>query len=127
MGGEIGVVSQPGRGSAFFFTVQCKLGEAPAEPHATEADAASSLGTRKLRVLVAEDNSVNQLFIKMMLVRLGHFVDVVANGVEAVEAVKRVPYDLILMDIQMPEMDGPTATKVIRSWIDRSRAYRSSR
>jgi CheY-like chemotaxis protein/HPt (histidine-containing phosphotransfer) domain-containing protein len=118
MGGEIGVVSQPGRGSAFFFTVQCKLGEAPAEPHATEADAASSLG-RKLRVLVAEDNSVNQLFIKMMLVRLGHFVDVVANGVEAVEAVKRVPYDLILMDIQMPEMDGPTATKVIRR-LDRS-------
>ena len=61
---------------------------------------------RKLRVLVAEDNSVNQLFIKMMLGRLGHFVDVVANGAEAVEAVKRVPYDLVLMDIQMPEMDG---------------------
>jgi signal transduction histidine kinase/DNA-binding response OmpR family regulator/HPt (histidine-containing phosphotransfer) domain-containing protein len=119
MGGEIGVVSQPGRGSAFFFTVRCQLGEAPAEPHATEADATSSLGTRKLRVLVAEDNSVNQLFIKMMLVRLGHFVDVVANGAEAVEAVKRVPYDLILMDIQMPEMDGPTATKVIRQ-LDRS-------
>jgi signal transduction histidine kinase/DNA-binding response OmpR family regulator/HPt (histidine-containing phosphotransfer) domain-containing protein len=119
MGGEIGVVSQPGRGSAFFFTVRCQLGEAPAEPHASEADATSSLGTRKLRVLVAEDNSVNQLFIKMMLVRLGHFVDVVANGAEAVEAVKRVPYDLILMDIQMPEMDGPTATKVIRQ-LDRS-------
>ena len=119
MGGEIGVVSQPGRGSAFFFTVRCQLGDAPAEPHATEADATSSLGTRKLRVLVAEDNSVNQLFIKMMLVRLGHFVDVVANGAEAVEAVKRVPYDLILMDIQMPEMDGPTATKVIRQ-LDRS-------
>jgi signal transduction histidine kinase/DNA-binding response OmpR family regulator/HPt (histidine-containing phosphotransfer) domain-containing protein len=119
MGGEIGVVSQPGRGSAFFFTVRCQLGEAPAEPHATEADATSSLGTRKLRVLVAEDNSVNQLFIKMMLVRLGRFVDVVANGAEAVEAVKRVPYDLILMDIQMPEMDGPTATKVIRQ-LDRS-------
>jgi CheY-like chemotaxis protein/HPt (histidine-containing phosphotransfer) domain-containing protein len=119
MGGEIGVVSQPGRGSAFFFTVRCQLGEAPAEPHASEADATSSLGTRKLRVLVAEDNSVNQLFIKMMLVRLGHFVDVVANGAEAVDAVKRVPYDLILMDIQMPEMDGPTATKVIRQ-LDRS-------
>ena len=89
MGGEIGVVSQPGRGSAFFFTVRCQLGEAPAEPHATEADATSSLGMRKLRVLVAEDNSVNQLFIKMMLVRLGHFVDVVANGAEAVEAVKK--------------------------------------
>jgi signal transduction histidine kinase/DNA-binding response OmpR family regulator len=114
MGGEIGVASQPGRGSAFFFTIRCGVGEQPAEPHATEADAAAASGMRKLRVLVAEDNSVNQLFIKMMLGRLGHFVDVVANGAEAVEAVKRVPYDLILMDIQMPEMDGPTATKVIR-------------
>jgi CheY-like chemotaxis protein/HPt (histidine-containing phosphotransfer) domain-containing protein len=114
MGGEIGVASQPGRGSAFFFTIRCGVGEEPAEPHVTEADAAAASVMRKLRVLVAEDNSVNQLFIKMMLGRLGHFVDVVANGVEAVEAVKRVPYDLILMDIQMPEMDGPTATKVIR-------------
>jgi signal transduction histidine kinase/CheY-like chemotaxis protein/HPt (histidine-containing phosphotransfer) domain-containing protein len=114
MGGEIGVASQPGRGSAFFFTIRCGVGEQPAEPHATEADAAAVSGMRKLRVLVAEDNSVNQLFIKLMLGRLGHFVDVVANGAEAVEAVKRVPYDLILMDIQMPEMDGPTATKVIR-------------
>jgi signal transduction histidine kinase/CheY-like chemotaxis protein/HPt (histidine-containing phosphotransfer) domain-containing protein len=114
MGGEIGVVSQPGRGSAFFFTIRCGLGEQPAEPHSTEADTASSAATRKLRILVAEDNSVNQLFIKMMLGRLGHSVDVVANGAEAVEAVKRVPYDLVLMDIQMPEMDGPTAAKVIR-------------
>jgi signal transduction histidine kinase/CheY-like chemotaxis protein/HPt (histidine-containing phosphotransfer) domain-containing protein len=114
MGGEIGVASQPGRGSAFFFTIRCEVGEQPAEPHATDADAAAVSGMRKLRVLVAEDNSVNQLFIKLMLGRLGHFVDVVANGAEAVEAVKRVPYDLILMDIQMPEMDGPTATKVIR-------------
>jgi CheY-like chemotaxis protein/HPt (histidine-containing phosphotransfer) domain-containing protein len=114
MGGEIGVASQPGRGSAFFFTIRCWVGEQPAEPHATEADAVAASGMGKLRVLVAEDNSVNQLFIEMMLGRLGHFVDVVANGVEAVEAVKRVPYDLILMDIQMPEMDGTTATKVIR-------------
>jgi CheY-like chemotaxis protein/HPt (histidine-containing phosphotransfer) domain-containing protein len=114
MGGEIGVASQPGRGSAFFFTIRCWVGEQPAEPHATEADAVAASGMGKSRVLVAEDNSVNQLFIKMMLGRLGHFVDVVANGVEAVEAVKRVPYDLILMDIQMPEMDGTTATKVIR-------------
>ena len=114
MGGEIGVASQPGRGSAFFFTVRCEVGEQPAESDTAEADAASPLGMRKLRVLVAEDNSVNQLFIKLMLGRLGHFVDVVASGVEAVEAVKRVPYDLVLMDIQMPEMDGPTATKVIR-------------
>jgi TMAO reductase system sensor TorS len=113
MGGHIGVDSEEGRGSAFFFTVRCAPGEQPAEVHA-EANGELAVETRKLRILVAEDNSVNQLFIKLLLGRLGHFVDVVANGAEAIEAVKRVPYDLVLMDIQMPEMDGPTATKLIR-------------
>jgi len=114
MGGEIGVTSIPGRGSTFYFTVRCAPGQQPAISKADESDPASILGTLKLRVLVAEDNTVNQQFIKMLLTKLGHIVDVVANGAEAVEAVKTVPYDLVLMDIQMPEMDGPTATKIIR-------------
>src|SRR5204862_3280720 len=67
-----------------------------------------------LKVLVAEDNQVNQLVIVAMLNRLGHQVDLAANGVEAVAAVERAPYDLVLMDVQMPEMDGPAATKAIR-------------
>ena len=114
MGGEIGVESEPGHGSNFYFTVKCEIGEQPAVVEAPDADGSLSLGDRKLRILVAEDNSVNQLFIRMLLGKAGHFVDVAGDGAEAVEAVKKVSYDLILMDIQMPEMDGPTATKVIR-------------
>jgi signal transduction histidine kinase/CheY-like chemotaxis protein/HPt (histidine-containing phosphotransfer) domain-containing protein len=122
MGGEIGVDSEPGRGSTFHFTIRCKVGEQPAAVESADADGSIALGNRKLRILVAEDNSVNQLFIKMLLGKSGHFVDVVGDGAEAVEAVKTVSYDLILMDIQMPEMDGPTATKVIRQ-LDRPVAH----
>ena len=114
MGGEIGMDSRPGCGSSFHFTVRCAEGEASKVSDAMGGKMASGLDGRKFRILVAEDNSVNQLFIKMLLGKLGHFVDVVADGAEAVEAVKRIPYDLVLMDIEMPEMDGPTATKVIR-------------
>jgi two-component system sensor histidine kinase/response regulator len=67
-----------------------------------------------LRVLVAEDNKVNQAVVKQMLEKLGCRVDVVANGLEAVDAVRLVPYHMVFMDVQMPEMDGLAATAAIR-------------
>ena len=117
MGGRISVQSEPGVGSCFTAELPMALGELPvrannAGQHAAQAAAGPA---QPLRILVAEDNAVNQLLIKALLEQFGHYCDVVGNGLEALHQVQANHYDLVLMDIQMPEMDGVAATLAIRA------------
>ncbi|TVR46531.1 MAG: response regulator, partial [Puniceicoccaceae bacterium] len=85
---------------------------------------AAFMGEDKLRLLLAEDNSVNQRVGLLLLQRLGFQADIAGNGLEAIDALKRQPYDVVFMDIQMPEMDGISATKVIRQTFPQDRQPR---
>ena len=113
LGGTIGVEDRPGGGSIFRFTLPL----APAERIPEAAAAEPTLPARRprrARVLLAEDSPANQLVAATWLRKDGHHVDVVANGIEAVDAVRSRPYDIVFMDVFMPEMDGIAATAAIR-------------
>jgi signal transduction histidine kinase/CheY-like chemotaxis protein len=118
MGGAIGVRNNSNHGSTFWFTVRCEPGDATNIDDQVQADRSDepveAVKIRPLRILVAEDNEINQMIVTDTLKTVGHHVDVVSNGVEALQAVAAHPFDLILMDLSMPEMDGLTATKRIR-------------
>jgi len=111
MGGELTVESTPNTGSTFAFN--CKLG-IPAEPREQTAAPATRSGSRPLRILLAEDHPVNQLIATRTLHQRGHQVTVVSTGVQAIETWEAEPFDLILIDNQMPEMGGVEAVGRIR-------------
>jgi signal transduction histidine kinase/ActR/RegA family two-component response regulator len=118
MHGEIGVTSLPGQGSTFWFTARLGL--------ANESDALKGAGlvrlagavdassSRALKILVAEDNPVNQRVVTTLLEKRGHTVALADTGVVALQKAEQVNFDVILMDVQMPEMDGITAIRFLR-------------
>jgi signal transduction histidine kinase/ActR/RegA family two-component response regulator len=119
MGGQIGVTSNLGLGTEFFFTCVSQL--APDwKPDVIEADNPGSklcgrCDGNQLKVLLAEDNEINQTVMQAMLEKLGHSVFTVNNGRKALQACQEKDFDVILMDVQMPEMDGVQATGYLRA------------
>jgi len=115
MEGSISVTSAPGQGSTFSFTIRCLAAQQPQAPDPSSA--IWTPGTRRgasFRVLIAEDNPVNQLLMVRLLERRGYQVVVAGNGRAALTAISQQSFDLALMDVQMPELDGLQATRLLR-------------
>ena len=125
MGGSMTAASDgPGRGCTFSFSIRAPAGVgAAAQPARAKAQLDPQMAARHpLRILLAEDNLVNQKLAMRLLRQMGYTADLANNGLEAIAAIERQPYDVVLMDVQMPEMDGLEAARcIVERWPDGGR------
>lgn len=110
-GGGIWVSSRPGNGAVFSFRIPFTIAHLTEAPASTEDYSERLKGTR---ILVVEDNPVNQMLIRIVLKKIQVAIEVASNGLEAIELCRKQPFDLIIMDLQMPEMDGYETTRYLR-------------
>ena len=117
-GGSIKADSKEGEGTSFTVVLPFQIVTAPpaeaSGPHVPKPLISTASGASQVRLLIAEDNLLNQRLLQLLLAEWGITFEIVPNGIEALAALRRQPFDLVLMDIQMPEMDGYTATALIR-------------
>lgn len=115
MGGKIGLISSPGRGSTFFLNLTLPPSNHPAKVKELRGDQVEILIRSDVKVLLVEDNKVNQKVAEAILRKAGCEVDTAENGQDAIQQIRKATYDLVLMDCQMPVMDGFEATAKIRA------------
>ncbi|OQW91007.1 MAG: hypothetical protein BWK78_05725 [Thiotrichaceae bacterium IS1] len=123
MGGHIGVDTQASQGCTFWFKLTLPLAAPPAETTAPPTLAKLEGNLRQSRILLVEDNRTNQMVARIMLNKLGCQVSVANHGQEAIDLLAGQPFDLVLMDVQMPIMDGYTAAQHIRQHEQRTRTH----
>lgn len=115
MGGDIGVKTAKGQGSAFWFEIKCQKAKEKIKSAPKRVRREQWKASRSLKILLAEDNLINQQLIQAIFYKLGHDIKVADDGEEAVEYVEKNDFDIILMDVRMPVMDGLEATTAIRN------------
>ncbi|MBF0611129.1 MAG: response regulator [Magnetococcales bacterium] len=124
MGGRIWAESQVDSGSIFHVALPLRLATPPVQPNPPSPENSfPTIGESSLRILLVDDSEDHNILINHFLKGTPHRLTIVSNGEEAVQLIKKGTFDLVVMDVQMPEMDGYTATRLIRQWEQKTNHY----